>query len=132
MSWKSTALFAALLFALAFVNAPKVEACDTGGVQPSNPTFSFTQAQPVYQAQAFVAAQPVVTQQFVAQPVYQQQAVVQQFVAQPVIQRQVAVHHQAVVQQVVAQPVLAVRQPRRQVTRSATVTRTGGVLGFRN
>lgn len=127
MPFKGLAVFALLLFALALVNAPPAEACDTGGVQPGNPTFSFTAPQPVYAPQAFVAAQPVVTQQFVAQPQY-----VQQFVAQPVIQRQVAVHHQAVVQQVVAQPVLAVRQPRRQVTRSATVTRTGGILGFRN
>jgi ADP-glucose pyrophosphorylase len=126
MSFKALAVFTLFLFAIALVNAPPAAACDTGGVQPGNPTFSFTQAQPVYAPQAFVQ-QPVVTQQFVAQPQY-----VQQFVAQPVIQRQVAVHHQAVVQQVVAQPVLAVRQPRRQVTRSATVTRSGGILGFRN
>lgn len=127
MRFVPTVIFAALLFALAFANTPHAEACDTGG-QAGAPTFSIVQPQ----VQAYVAPQAVVTQQFVAQPTYHQQAVVQQFVAAPVVQRQVAVHHQAVVQQVVAQPVLAVRQPRRQVTRSATVTRTGGILGFRN
>jgi hypothetical protein len=127
MRFVPTVVFAAFLFAIA-LGASASSACDPGVAQPGNPTFSLVQPQAFYQPQAFVAPQQLVTQQFVAQPQY-----VQQFVAQPVIQRQVAVHHQqAVVQQVVAQPVLAVRQPRRQVTRSATVTRTGGILGFRN
>lgn len=126
MSFKGLALFAAFMFALALFNSPPAAACDTGGGVAGNPTFSFTAPQPVYSPQAFVAA-PVVTQQFVAQPQY-----VQQFVNHPP-QAFVAVnrHH---AQALVAQPVAvqAVRQPRRQVTRSATVTRTGGILGLRN
>jgi hypothetical protein len=116
MSFKATALFAALLFALALVSAPPAAACDTGGVQPGNPTFSLTAPQQVYQTQAFVA-QPVVTQQFVAQPQY-----VQQFAVQPQVQVQAFAVHQP--------QAFALRGPRRQVQRNVQVNRAG-VLGFR-
>lgn len=117
MSLKSLAVFAAFMFTLALVSAAPVKACDTGGVQPGNPTFSFTAPQQVYAPQAFVA-QPMVTQQFVQRHVVQQQ-----FVAAPV--QQFAVQHH-VQQFAVAQPVavqaVAVRQPRRQVQTQRIVT----------
>jgi hypothetical protein len=129
MSFKGLALFAVFMFAIAAVNSPPAAACDTGGGQAGNPTFSIVQPQ----AQAFYAPQQVVTQQFVAQPQY-----VQQFAVQPQVQRFAVQHHQqAVVLQNVA-PVhvqaFGQRAPRRQVTttRQVTTQRTGGILGFRN
>lgn len=117
MPFKGLAVFALFVFTLALVNAPPAEACDQGGGQPGNPTFSFTAPQPVYQAQAFVQ-QPVVTQQFVAQPQY-----VQQFAVQPQVQVQAFAVHQP--------QAFAIRGQRRQVQRNVTVNRGGGVLGIR-
>ncbi|QDV78062.1 hypothetical protein [Botrimarina mediterranea] len=108
------ALAAILLVACLFITSPAA-ACDPGvAPAPGNPTFS------IVQPQAFVNRQPVVmgfayAPQPVVQPFRQAQAVGYGAAVQPVIQ-----------------PVVAVKQPRRQVTRQVTTQRFGGILGFRN